>query len=168
MPPDRDSFDLTVDRILTRTRSKKKHLHLELEDQYCFICKAVAFSLLPEHSDMVYSISLPVLRFPIGNGNFENIITNLPEREFPAEEIKYLYGMRWGIETSFCILKHAIGAINLHFKKREMITHELWARLILFNFCSVTSDHSVTKCQKKKHVHQVNYTAAWQACYYFI
>lgn len=166
--PDSDSFDLTVDRILTRTQSKKKHLHPELEDQYRCICKAVTFSFLPEHSDMEYPISLRVLRFPIGNGNFENIITNLPEREFPAKEIKYLYGMRWGIETSFCTLKHAIGAINLHSKKREMITHELWARLILFNFCSVISAHAVTKCQKKKHVHQVNYTVAWQACHYFI
>lgn len=74
--------------------------------------------------------------------------------------------MRCGIETSFCPLKHAIGAINLHSKKREMITHKLWTRLILFNFCSVISAHAVSKCQKKKHIHQVNYTVAWQACHY--
>lgn len=166
--PDCDSFDLTVERILSRTQSKKKHLHPELDDQYRCICKEVTFSFLPDDSDAEYPLSLRVLRFPIGEGNFENIITNLPERDFPTEEIRYLYGLRWGIETSFCTLKHAIGAINLHSKKREMITHELWARLILFNFCSIISAHAVSKCQKKKHVHQVNYTVAWQACHYFL
>ena len=49
-----------------------------------------------------------------------------------------------------------------------MITHELWARLILFNFCSIITAHTVSTCQKKKHVHQVNYTVAFQACHYFI
>lgn len=166
--PDSRSFDRTVERILTRTRSKKKHLHPELEDRYRYICKAVPFHFLPEHSDAEYPLSLRVLRFPIGENNFENLFTNLPEGEFSAEEIKHLYGMRWGIETSFCTLKHAIGANHLHSKKREMITHELWARLILFNFCSVISAHAVTKSRKKKYVHQVNYTVAFQACHYFI
>lgn len=166
--PDTDSFDVTVNRILTRTQSKKKHRHPLLEDQYRYICKAVTFSYLPDDSDAEYPISLRVLRFPIGEDSFENVITNLPEKEFPAMEIKSLYGMRWGIETSFCTLKHALGAINLHSKKREMITHELWARLILFNFCSIITAHTVSTCQKKKHVHQVNYTVAFQACHYFI
>lgn len=121
--PDCDSFDLTVERILSRTQSKKKYLHPELEDQYRYISKEVNFSFLPDHSDAEYPISLQVVRFPIVDGNFENIITNLPPEEFPPEEIKRLYGLRWGIETSFCTLKHAIGAVNLHSKKRETITH---------------------------------------------
>ncbi len=77
-------------------------------------------------------MSFHVLRFPIGNGTYENIITNLPENEFHAEEIKEIYHLRWGIETSFCTLKHMIAAVNFHAKSRQMISHEIWARLILF------------------------------------
>ena len=37
------------------------------------------------------------------------ITTNLPKEDFPVEEIKKVYAMRWGIETSFRELKYAIG-----------------------------------------------------------
>lgn len=44
---------------------------------------------------------LQVVRFQIKEGVYENIITNLPDRDFPAEQIKYIYQLRWEIETSF-------------------------------------------------------------------
>ena len=44
--------------------------------------------------------------------------------------------MRWGIETSFRQLKHTVGLIDFHSKKIESIKQEIWARLIMFNFCS--------------------------------
>lgn len=166
--PETDCFDITVDRILTRSQSKRKHRHPELENQYRHICKAVTFSCLPDDVYAEYPITLRVLRFPIGVDGHENIITNLPEDDFGMEEIKSLYSLRWGIETSFCTLKHTIGAVNFHAKSREMITHEIWARLILFNFCSVIAAHSVQQTQKRKHIHQVNYTVAFQACHYFM
>ncbi|MCI9253505.1 MAG: transposase [Lachnospiraceae bacterium] len=65
---------------------------------------------MPDEGYGEYEISL---RFPIGNDIYENIITNLPENGFHAEEIKKLYRPRWDIETSFCTLKHAI-AVNFH------------------------------------------------------
>ena len=134
--PKEEIFDFRVTRYLTRSLSKKKYLHPELADRYRYICKEVAFDYLPAQGYGEYEISLRVLRFPIGNGTYENIITNLPPNEFPAEEIKEIYRLRWGIETSFCTLKHTIAAVNFHSKSRQMITHEIWARLILFNFCS--------------------------------
>lgn len=134
--PKEEAFDVRVTRYLTRSHSKRKHLHPESEDQYRYICQKVAFDYFPDEGYGEYEISLRVLRFPIGNSTNENIITNLPENEFCAEEIKEIYHLRWGIETSFCTLKHAIAAVNLHSKSRQMITHEIWARLILFTFCS--------------------------------
>ncbi len=119
--------------IFTRN---KKYLHPESAGQYRHICQKAAFDYFPAEGYGEYEISLCVLRFPIGKGTYENIITNLPESEFPAEEIKEIYHLRWGIETSFCTLKHTIAAVNFHSKSRQMITHEIWARLILFNFCS--------------------------------
>lgn len=131
--PKEEAFDVRVTRYLTRSHSKRKHLHPESEDQYRYICQKVAFDYFPDEGYGEYEISLRVLRFPIGNGTYENIITNLPENEFCAEEIKEIYHLRWGIETLFCTLKHVIAAVNLHSKSRQMITHEIWARLILLN-----------------------------------
>ena len=131
--PKQETFDVKVTRYLTRSHSKKKYLHPELASQYRNICQKVSFDYFPAQGYGEYEISLRVLRFPIGNGTYENLITNLPENEFHVEEIKEIYRLRWGIETSFCTLKHTIAAVNFHAKNRQMITHEIWARLILFN-----------------------------------
>jgi len=99
---------------------------------------------------------------------YENIITNLPLSLFSLEEIKTLYRLRWGIETSFCELKHVIGATNFHSKKREYIEMEIWARLLLYNFCSIITGHVAITRKGKKHTLQVNYSVAFKVCHYFL
>ena len=90
------------------------------------------------------------------------------EKANNAEEIKKLYAMRWGIETSFRELKYAVGLTSFHSKKSEYITQEIWARLILYNFCEIITAHvTITKCTNR-HVYQINYTFAIHICKYFI
>ena len=76
--------------------------------------------------------------------------------------------MRWNLETSFRELKHTIGAVNFHSNKREYIEMEVWARLILYNFCSIITRHVVIGKKNRKHIYQVNYTVAYNACHYFL
>ena len=113
-------------------------------------------------------MNLRVLRFPISETEYECVITNLPVEEFTLNEVKKLYAMRWGIETSFRELKYAVGLTNFHSKKREYIIQEVWARLILYNFCeNITAHITIEKCTKK-HTYQINYTFAIHICRYFI
>ena len=84
-----------------------------------------------------------VLRFPILEDSYECIITNLPSAEFNVEEIKKLYAMKWGIETSFRELMYAVRLTSFHSKKNEYITQEIWARLILYNFCEIITATSL-------------------------
>lgn len=100
-----------------------------------------------------YPLSLRIVRFETTEGVFQNIITNLPAGEFPDEEIKLLYHMRWGIETSFRDLKHTIGTINFHSKKVEYVEQEIWGRLILFNFCAIITKHVVIVQKDTKHAY---------------
>ena len=58
---------------------------------------------------------LRICRFQLDNGTFETIATSLP-RSFTLQDIKELYRMRWGIETSFRDLKYSIGLVNLHWQ----------------------------------------------------
>lgn len=55
-------------------------------------------------------------------------MTNLDSGEFPPEESKKLYGMRWGIETSFRDLKYTVGLLHFHSKKVEYILQEIFGR----------------------------------------
>ena len=55
-----------------------------------------------------------------------------------------------------------------HSKKREYIIQEIWARLILYNFCEIITAHITIKKCTKKHTYQINYTYAIHICRYFI
>lgn len=76
------------------------------------------------------------------------------------DELRILYYIRWGIEISFRELKHTIGAVDFHSRSLEYITHEVWARLLLYNFCSRLTALAVIKQKDTKYIYQVNYTMA--------
>lgn len=109
-----------------------------------------------------------IVRIKLAPGKYECIITNLPQDEFSAEELKKIYGMRWGIETSFRELKYAIGLMNLHSKKVEFIEQEIVARLILYNFCEIITTHVIITQRDTTYEYQINYTLAIHICRYFL
>ncbi len=75
-----------------------------------------------------YDLNIRFVRFRISEDAYETIITNLPANEFPVSEIKHLYNLRWGIETSFRELKYTIGLKQPVSKKAEYISQEIFAR----------------------------------------
>lgn len=166
--PSSESFDIRVNRILTRSASKKKRLNPDKGNEYRYICKNVTFDYIDPETNPEYNISLRVLRFKISDDGYENIITNLPEGSFSANEMKLLYHLRWGIETSFRELKHVIGALNFHSKDRKYIEMEVWARLLLYNFCTIITSHVVINKKEKKYFYQVNFSNAMKVCHYFL
>ena len=111
--------------------------------------------------------SLRVVRFLIDDNRYEAIVTNLPQSEFSTEEIKELYSMRWGIETSFRELKHALALNKFHSKKVNHIHQEIFAKVIMYNFCSIITMHVAHKQKKKKHTYQINFSRAIKECRYF-
>lgn len=72
-----------------------------MADQYKFICQNVAFDYSDSEKQTEYMIALCILRFRVSEDVYENIITNLPPEEFPADEIKHLYHFRWGNRDIF-------------------------------------------------------------------
>ncbi|WP_419891800.1 hypothetical protein [Paenibacillus xylanexedens] len=62
---------------------------------------------MKEH--LYYPISFRVVRFVLPNGVYETVITNLSDADFPPDELRSTYNMRWGIETSFRALKYTVG-----------------------------------------------------------
>ena len=55
-----------------------------------------------------YKLSFRLVRFKITDSTYETIVTNLDANTFPPAELKKLYAMRWGIETSFRELKYVM------------------------------------------------------------
>lgn len=163
-----EHIDNNVEIILTRTQSIKKRKHPELNEQYRYICSETSFDYISPNSMDEYPMSLRIIRFEVAEGIYENIITNLSVDDFSPDEIKWLYHLRWSIETSFRDLKHTIGTVNFHSKKSEYIEQEIWARLILFNFCATITTHVVIEQKDTKYIYQVNFSMAMKICHYFI
>jgi len=158
--PDSGSFDCTVSLILTRKQTK------EIKSQpqvYRCVTNKTAFDFFTPENPF-YTLHFRVLRFPITEEGMECIITNLEEDEFSAEEIKKLYNWRWGIERSFRELKYTIGLTNFHAKKVEYIRQEIFARLIIYNFCERIITGIVIEQKDRKHTYQANFTVAVFLC----
>lgn len=68
-----------------------------------------------------------------GDDAWEILVTNLNRLEFPVAQMKELYHMRWGIETSFRDMKYSLGGMHFHSKKDEAVQMEIYAHLIMFN-----------------------------------
>ena len=164
MPAD-EEFDVPVELILTRKRTKEVETQ---PDIYRLLYQSRTFDFLDMHTNMFYPMSFRVVRFKITDDSYEAIITNLDSYDFPPEEIKKLYNMRWGIETSFRELKYAVGLSNFHAKKREHITQEVYARIIMHNFAEMITSHVVISKCDTKHAYQVNFTVAIHICRHFL
>ena len=132
-PAGQEEFDLTVERIVTRSHAKKTVPIRRLLKCTGMSDRNTKFDYMEPGSSDEYPLTLRVARINIAGGRYENLITNLPADEFDTKALRALYYIRWGLETASRYLEHAVGAQDFHCKSFENVTHEVWARLILFN-----------------------------------
>lgn len=111
----------------------------------------------------IYTLTFRVARFQLNSGQYQCIITNLFDNYSP-DDIKHIYQMRWGIETSFRQLKYAVGLTNFHAKKKDSIIQEIFARLTLHNFCESIIQNTILLSRATTHNYKINFTRAVQVC----
>ena len=91
----------------------------------------------PEH---YHRLSFRLVRFrinpPGSKDEFETVATNLPADEFPAEELKRLFRLRWNEETGFRELKYDELLSKLHSVKVDSVIKEVYVALTLHNITS--------------------------------
>ncbi len=169
LPNGREEFDIAVERIVTRSNAKSKRSRPDSMELYRYVDSNTKFDYIEPGSPDEYPLRLRVARVQIADGVYENLITNLPASEFDMEALRTLYYIRWGLETAFRYLKHAVGAADFHCKSFENVTHEVWARLILFNCCAAITALAVPEqTEGSKHIYRVNYTMATKNTHTFL
>ena len=115
-----------------------------------------------------YPMTFRVVRFQLETGEYETLVTSLP-RSFTSAEIKELYHARWGIETAFRELKYGLGLVNLHGKKDDFVKQEVYAAMIMANFCSrIVNEVVVKKNDTNIHEYKVNMKMAIHICRQFV
>ncbi|WP_312159525.1 IS4 family transposase [Oscillibacter sp.] len=115
-----------------------------------------------------YPMRFRICRFQIDSGEFETVATSLP-RSFSLEDIKTLYHLRWGIETSFRDLKYTLGLVNLHGKSDSFAEQEIYSSLTAFNFASrVCREVVVRQPTEGIYAYKVNFKMAVALCKEYI
>lgn len=157
-------LDRQVNRTLTRKQTNKVKANPEI---YKFLPSKSKFDYMDSKENPYYDISFRVVCVKIAENIYQSFITNLSEDEFGMEEIKELYRMRWGVETSFRKLKHTIGLTHLHTKKTEFVFQEVFAKIVMYNFCEIITGQVVFEQKSRKHDYQVNSSIAMHICIQF-
>lgn len=157
--PKTDIFDIDVSMTFTREQTKMTKMA-----GYKFMPTNQTFDYLPLKSKDTYTMSFRITRFSIADDSYEMLVTNLDRSEFSTNDLKEIYHLRWGIETSFRELKYSIGLTSFHARKAEYIKQEVFARLLLYNYCELITTHVVQQMQTKDKTKQVNFTIAIYIC----
>ena len=114
---------------------------------------------------MFEKLHLRIVRFKITEDTYETIITSLPKNLFPTSEIKKIYALRWQIETAFRELKYTMGLTHLHARREDFVKQEIFARIIMYNFCERI--HSAIKVQQNKdnkYEYRINFKMGMRIC----
>lgn len=111
-----------------------------------------------------YPMCLRIVRFQLDSGVFETIATSLPNT-FTLEDIRELYHLRWGIESSFRDLKYTMGLVNLHGKSDCFAEQEVYAAMTMFNFTSrIAREAVIRQPEEGSHAYRVNFKMAAALC----
>ena len=163
--------DLDVWKTITLTRKQTnafKKMKADDPARYRCLPNSSPFDYIDLHDNKYYDLNIRFVRFQISEDTYETVITNLNEDEFSAAEIKHLYNLRWGIETSFRELKYTIGMKQPVSKKAEYIFQEIFARCLMYNFCELVTSHVAIHYQSEKYVYQTNFSSAVHICKLFL
>ena len=163
--------DLDIWKTITLTRKQTnafKKMKADEPARYRCLPNSSPFDYIDLHDNQYYDLNVRFVRFRISEDTYETVVTNLSADEFPASEIKHLYNLRWGIETSFRDLKYTIGLKQPVSKKAEYISQEIFARCLMYNFCELVTTHVAIHYQSEKYVYQTNFSAAVHICRLFL
>ncbi|MCQ2088523.1 MAG: IS4 family transposase [Bacilli bacterium] len=146
------------------TYSRNK-IYTEHPQQYKKLKKDRTFDFIPDSdTTSVYYMDFRCVCIRLESGEYEYLVTNLPSEDFDTNDLKELYHLRWGIETSFRSLKYALSLSYLHSKKRENILQEIYTKLVMYNFTSLIhscAQEEYRPSQDKKHEYKVAFDNAF-------
>ena len=160
--PDDDMFDIDIKFSITRSYKK---VFKDNPQTYKIFPSNVRFDYIaPEDKESTYSLSFRLIKIHLDNGVFEYLITNLPRKTFRITDMKDLYHLRWGIETSFLFLKYGVCLNYFHSIKTERLYQEIYARIILFNYISLIIQCVELPHKSTKYRYKIAFTDAVYLC----
>ena len=147
--PKRKEYDIDSEFFFARSTKPLRNF----PEQLCRKLRSDRrFDFIPlEDKSSVLHLAFRFVCIRLDTGNFEFLITNLPRHRCSSSDLKELYHLRWGIETSFLYLKHNLCLDTPHSIRRDFLRQEIFVKLIMFNFCSLLASASGEPIQSGRY-----------------
>lgn len=110
--------------------------------------------------------TMRVIHVPFDNGNVETLITNLTDSSFSAEDFKYLYHLRWGIEEKYDELKNKLKIEAFSGVTPVAVLQDFYATMFLTNMVSFAEMDCekelklISQGRERKYEYRINTTLA--------
>lgn len=150
--------------IITADRGYESYnliAHCIENNQFVFVPSTSVFDYL-DACNPFYDLSFGIVRFKIADDKYETLVSNLDENEFKLDDFKDLYHLRWNEETAFYYLKHAVGMLYFHCRKRQHIQQEIYASILFYNYANLIIQNIKKKMElkKTKYIYDINVRSA--------
>ena len=150
--------------IITADRGYESYnliAHCIENNQFVFVPSTSVFDYL-DACNPFYNLSFGIVRFKIADDKYETLVSNLDENEFKLDDFKDLYHLRWNEETAFYYLKHAVGMLYFHCRKRQHIQQEIYASILFYNYANLIIQNIKKKMElkKTKYIYDINVRSA--------
>jgi len=164
--PDTSEFDVNIQVFVTRSHKKK---YLGDPERYVVLTPKRTFDLIPpDDKNALMELSFRLVKFPLPSGVNEFLVTNLPSKDFSIKDLKELYHLRWGIETSFRYLKCNVPLNSFHSIRRDFLIQETYARVILYNFSLMIVQCITLPAKDTKYQYKLSVSDAISICRDFL
>lgn len=94
-------------------------------------------------------VDVRFVRVKLANGENEVLVTSLQNESLKANDFHYLYGLRWGIETLYRLLKTRLNIENFSGYCPESVKQDIFASIFITNMESLLTDNIEEKLKKK-------------------
>lgn len=115
------------------------------------------------------SLTVRLVRVRLSTGEWEVLVTSLlDEARYPSAEFFELYGLRWGIETFYGLLKTRLALENFSGTGAEAVKQDFHATVYLSGLESLLTDSAQAQLDAKntKHPQTVNRAVSFNAIKY--
>jgi len=166
LPANTEFDENTLITLTKRQDAEVRQLKQANPGRYRILKKSNCFDLCDLNTRFFYDLPLRVTCVRLADNSYEYLLSNLPVESFPPERLKEIYHMRWGIETAFRQLKYTVALCCFHTKKSEYVSQEIFARLILFNFCKMIAVYAAIfkKSSNGSRIYKINFAETVCAC----
>lgn len=105
---------------------------------------------------------LRIVRFNLENQKEEIIVTNIFDESYSAEDFKYIYHLRWGIEEKYNDLKNKLQIENFSGTNEIAILQDFYATMFLNNMAAILMSDYADEIEERyntkelKHKYKMN------------